>query len=793
MTASSPSPSHGPGEAHADLPRSRAFAVVSRWLGAAAAAIGIIALVGWATGIGVLKSVLPEHVEMKPNTAVGIILLGLALALPTEGRAWARRAGITLALLAVALGLGTLLQDATGVDFGIDQALFHEAPSALGTATPGRMAASSAMCLVLLGLSLVFLRSHGFMAVAQGLTVVAGAFALLELLAFILGVRGASPSDPFTLMALNAAVAFSLLVSGTLLASAAHGGMRVVTAGESGGHSMRRVVPAISVALLVAAVATHVGENRGFYSHDFSLAVFATLGILSVTAVAWVVSRRLNEREVEQRTEHAQLQALLDSTPDGIMTVDERDEIRSANHKAEQMLGYPPGRLAGLAIGDLVPAGPRSPLSSYLAAFGTGQRRSSTTIELELVREDGSGLPAELGLAKLELADEDLTIVIIRDIGSRREAEMALRQSEERFRTLANQIPGVASIEIEDPESPYKFETEFISPQIFDLIGWTPEEWIADPELWIRVVHPDDRARCLEAASEAYATKQPYRVEYRMITRAGDTRWVSEVSVKRGSPDDPRWHGVMTDITDKKSMEQVVREKDAAVRANEMKDEFLSRMSHELRTPLNAIMGFAQLLELEDLDELGNESVGHILKAGRHLVALVDDVLGITSLEGAPQAPLESVELEPLIHGTVDMLRSEADGRRIGIEVQADGGGLSALADRMALQRALRNLVSNAIRYNREGGSVYITIGESSEDRVRIDIRDTGEGIPEDQIPLLFAPFERLGATSGSVEGTGLGLTICRALLGSMDGSVSVTSVHGQGATFSVELPSASG
>ena len=785
---SSPRPPEGLGTGETG-PSGR-FAAVSRWLGAAAAAIGFTALVGWVAGIGVLKSVLAEHVEIKPNAAVGIVLLGLALALPTEDRAWARRGSITLALLAAALGLGTLLQDAIGVDFGIDQALFTEAPNAIGTATPGRMAASSAICLILLGLSLVFVRSHRLMAAAQGLTVVAGAFALLELLAFVLGARGASPSDPFTLMAINTAIAFALLVCGTLSAVAAHGGMKVATARESGGHALRRLVPATSLLLLVATVGTNVGDRLGLYSEEIAHALFLTLAILSVAAVGWVVSRKLNEREIEQRTEHAQLQALLDSAPDGILTVDDRERIRSANDRAERMLGYGPGQILGLSLRDLIPVGSRPALSGYLAAFAAGPRRASTTIEVDALRVDGSGFPAEFGLARLELADEDLTIVMIRDITSRREAEKALKESEERFRTLANHIPGVATIEIEDPEVPYKFETEFISPQIFDLIGWTPEEWTADPELWIKVVHPDDRARLLEAASEAYATKQPYRVEYRMITRGGDTRWISEVSVKGGSPDDPRWHGVMTDITDKKSMEGVVREKDAAVRANEMKDEFLSRMSHELRTPLNAILGFAQLLKYEDLNELGEEAVGHILKAGHNLVSLVDDVLGITGLQGAPKAPMEEVELGQLILGVVAMRAEEAAAGGIRVEFPSDGA-LRAMADEGSLQRALGVLVENAIRYNREGGSVHITMGESGEDRVRIDVRDTGRGIPEEQVPRLFAPFERLDATSGDVRGTGLGLTMCRALVEAMGGSVSVTSVVGSGTTFSIELPAA--
>jgi signal transduction histidine kinase/ActR/RegA family two-component response regulator len=225
-----------------------------------------------------------------------------------------------------------------------------------------------------------------------------------------------------------------------------------------------------------------------------------------------------------------------------------------------------------------------------------------------------------------------------------------------------------------------------------------------------------------------------------------------------------------------------------AEEANQAKSEFLSRMSHELRTPLNAVLGFGQLLSMRELDETETESVEQILKGGQHLLALINEVLDISRIEaGRLQLSLEPVELSETISETLDLVRPLAAERQIELTVDSRGRDAYVVADRQRLSQVLLNLFSNAIKYNRDGGSVRIAVGEK-DDVIRIEVADTGEGISADGLTRLFTPFERLGADVKQIEGTGLGLALSKGLIDAMGGRMGVESRPGQGSTFWIEL-----
>jgi signal transduction histidine kinase/CheY-like chemotaxis protein len=233
--------------------------------------------------------------------------------------------------------------------------------------------------------------------------------------------------------------------------------------------------------------------------------------------------------------------------------------------------------------------------------------------------------------------------------------------------------------------------------------------------------------------------------------------------------------------------------KEAADRANEAKSEYLSRMSHELRTPLNAILGFAQLLELEDLGVEQRENLHYILSAARHLLALINEVLDIAAIEaGRLPLSLEPVAIADVVAETVTLIRPLADEHQV-LLVNPQSCDAHVQGDRQRLKQILLNLLSNAVKYNRQGGRVELECGPGVEGRLRIQVADSGPGIAAEAMDQLFVPFERLDNDQSGVEGAGLGLPLSRRLAEAMGGTLEVASVVGQGSRFWVELPVAEG
>jgi len=249
--------------------------------------------------------------------------------------------------------------------------------------------------------------------------------------------------------------------------------------------------------------------------------------------------------------------------------------------------------------------------------------------------------------------------------------------------------------------------------------------------------------------------------------------------------------GISDDITERKAGERALAAaKRDAERANRAKSEFLSRMSHDLRTPLNAILGFAQLLKMDVPNPEHRENIRQILRGGGYLLALIDEVLDIARIEsGHLSLSPEPVPIGDLVQHIVDLARPLAAERRISFEVDTRSmGEHHALADRQRLNQILLNLLSNAVKYNRAGGRVAIECEVMPARRVRIKVTDTGAGIPAGKVNLLFQPFERLGAEQTGIEGTGLGLTLSKALAEAMGGTLGVESEVDRGSTFWVEL-----
>jgi PAS domain S-box-containing protein len=329
-----------------------------------------------------------------------------------------------------------------------------------------------------------------------------------------------------------------------------------------------------------------------------------------------------------------------------------------------------------------------------------------------------------------------------------------------------------------------------------DLPGTPISEWVARYELYL----PDAKTPCTTDQLALTRALNGEDVERAILfagrAHSGQSAWISMTARPLRDETGAPQAGVLvlTDITSDKQNEEVLnRAKEEAERANRAKSDYLSRMSHELRTPLNAILGFAQLLEMGHLEAKNQENVAQILKAGRHLLSLINEVLDISRIEsGRLSLSVEPVQAQLVVQEALAMIATQASARQVRVTNETASGKLYyVLADQQRLKQVLLNLLSNAIKYNRSGGAVSVSAEDTKQGRVRINISDTGNGIARDKLSLLFQPFERLGAEQTDVEGTGIGLALSKRLVELMAGSIGIESEPGVGTTFWLELPAA--
>src|SRR5664279_5369122 len=382
--------------------------------------------------------------------------------------------------------------------------------------------------------------------------------------------------------------------------------------------------------------------------------------------------------------------------------------------------------------------------------------------EIRITRLDGE--PRWIRIAGSPVTDEHGTVIriadTVEDVTLAKNAGIALRESEERFRRTASSLQvGISLRQIE----PAKFL--YVNDKYVQIIGFDPTLMKGAPvESALQRIHPDDRDGVMADYWQRAATGQPAQAEMRIVQPSGEIRWLGftthPVQPEPGTP--ALAAGTIEDITVRKIAEAALQSaRRDAERANRAKSEFLSRMSHELRTPLNAILGFAQLLELDDLSTDQSESVALIRRAGTHLLDLINEVLDISRVEsGNMPLSVEPVGLRQVIEESLELVSAQARARGITV-AHPDLSSCDAVvrADAQRLKQVMVNLLSNAVKYNRIAGRIDID-WSMVRDRVQVRVRDTGPGVPEQLRHRVFVPFDRLGAEHTDIEGSGVGLAL---------------------------------
>ena len=608
---------------------------------------------------------------------------------------------------------------------------------------------------------------------------------------------------------------------GTVLAAPGSSGTRLVSShsdriveaalrGEEGvvRHD-ERLVAYRPIAELGWTVTASVPESSAFASvARLRTSVFGATSVLALVLLAGLalLIRSLHQRERAEKEAHRaraeaervhleneRLASIVAGSEDAILSKTLDGVITSWNAGAERLYGYTPEEAIGQPITLLLPPDKYAEDKEILLQ-AAGQRLEH--YESQRRRKDGTVIDVALTISPIRDAEGRITgaSTIARDITERRRAEEEARHARaEADRThLENERLASIVAGSEDAILSKTLDGVITSWNVGAerLYGYTARDAIGQD---IEILIPPERRGEERNILHHVVTGAPLQHYETRRQRKDGTIVDVALTVSPLRDADGRVTGASTiarDISERRRTEEEARRAWAeAERANSAKSEFLSRMSHELRTPMNAVLGFAQLLELETVDERQRESIDQILRAGNHLLALINEVLDVARIEaGKLSLSLEPVDADQALYEAVDLIRPLADERKVTVEV--DTGGIEACvrADPQRLKQVLLNLLSNAVKYNRGGGRVSVRLQQQPDGMLRVSVSDTGAGLARSQLERLFSPFERLDADSRPVEGTGLGLALSKGLVEAMHGRIGVDSHVGKGSTFWFEL-----
>jgi PAS domain S-box-containing protein len=484
-------------------------------------------------------------------------------------------------------------------------------------------------------------------------------------------------------------------------------------------------------------------------------------------------------------------ETFFNSIDDYLFILDFDGTIINANDTVHRRLGYPPNELINTTVLNMYPEERKEEAKK---TFQSILNKEIDFYSIPIYSKTGDQIPVETRVKEGLWNGKPQLFMVSKDIS-------AIKLSEEKFAKAFHSNSVLMSVTTKEGKF-IEVNDSFISTLEFsreEIIGNTALElgFISKKQLELIDAHLSTGREEIISAAKPEMPQTEFEISLK--TKLGDEIFglVSRDIVFIGS--EMHFLTVIVNITERKRAEEKLElARMEADKANLTKSEFLSRMSHELRTPMNSILGFAQLLEMSELTQRQKRGVSHIMKSGKHLLDLINEVLDLSKIEsGNISLSIEPVLLHDVIMETVDIISLAAKKREIEIEVlDAATKSLMVNSDKQALKQILLNLLNNAIKYNREKGSVKIKtalkpIIETGVDMIKISIIDTGLGILPKDLSKIFKPFQRIGNELSTVEGTGLGLAVVKKIITALGGTFGVESVEGEGSCFWIEIPCA--